>query len=255
MAREAASSLPAAQRGQGLRPQDAPQAGRRPLPWGMAGDCPAASVLLAFAEATISAPFSRAPAHWAAAGRRGTRVAGGNAYCVCMSFAPMPHGRGLPNGERPSLRPSHVLRPPGRARAAPPRDPPARVAREGSGGWDALLAPVPCAGRGRCRRGPAKRRPWEVARQTLRVCKSAPFSLPVVGLAPDRPVACRGLVGRIPGLGRLKVNNAISRHPTSPSVLAVGSAAGRSERAPSNSSASAPRVLGRGELRCGVGGK
>lgn len=69
----------------------------------MAGDCPAASVLLAFTEATTGAPFSRAPAHQAAAGGRVTRVAGGNACCVCMSFTPTLQGRGPPNGERPSF--------------------------------------------------------------------------------------------------------------------------------------------------------
>lgn len=118
----------------------------------MAGDCPAASVLLAFAEATISAPFSRARPSDARCRRQ----------CILrVCFAAEPCAAALR-----------------RARAAPARGPPARVAGEGSGGRDAPPDPSRSGGRGRCRRGPAKRCRQEAARKLGEFAKVRPSHLP-----------------------------------------------------------------------------
>ena len=160
----------------------------------------------------------------------------------------MPHGRGLPSGERPSrLRRDHdqrAVRPrswppgcrelpsdprcrrqcilrlhpsdrparcgpcsgvwarpgalrvvagrplqlPGRARAAPPRGPPARVAGEGAGGRDAPPAPPPRGGRGRRRRGRARAPPGgrTANPQGLRKCALLP-----AGRRAGAGLACR----------------------------------------------------------------
>lgn len=154
-AREAGSSLPAAERSSErtrLEAAGAPQAERAPLRGSaIAGDCPAASVLLVFAEATISTPLSRAPS--------------GDVRCrrQCILRLRASRGRATCCG-----RDGHELH----RRAIHPR----RVAGEGSGGRDALPDPSRSGGRGRCRRRPAERRPQEGARQTRRVCESAPFS-------------------------------------------------------------------------------
>ncbi len=172
-----------------------------------------------------------------------------------------------------------------------------RAAKGGPGGLKGAARPLTSLGAGRVsvrtrvcwRRGSRARR--HLARQTQRVCKSAPFSLPVVGhgLHRGRPGAsrlrggvkytpassCHPLRRPNPLSGSDQRVSPPSLHGVQPSasrgwgggklttlfpaiqpplsVLLVGSAAGRSERVPSSSTASALAVLGRGELRCGVG--
>ncbi len=164
----------------------------------------------------------------------------------------MPHGRGLPSGERPSRprrghdrravqprscppggrrrpskarcrrqrilrvcasrpcpmagdcpaasvlpsRPSQVPRPPGCARAAPL----ARSTREGGRGGLGRAGRSSRSGAQRRTGTPSARVGGALLRggrtQTRRVCKSAPFSLPVVGLAPVHPAARWGPDGR-----------------------------------------------------------
>ncbi len=166
----------------------------------MAGDCPAASVLLAFAGATIRVPSSRAPAHRATAGGRARCVASGNAPCVCEPPTP-DHGRGLPNGERPSFaaEPRAAAAKDGRElhrRAIHPRGWPGRV-REG--GTPLLLHRLAVDGdaAGGGQRSAAPRRPHGKPAGFAKV-RPSPFRRRV-GPRPLCPR--RGPAGRPPRLG------------------------------------------------------
>lgn len=125
----------------------------------------------------------------------------------------MSHRRGLPSGERPATGTARdAAGKPGARAATPARDPTAQVGPRGFG-----RAGRPSRSGARRRTagdavGGARSTPRETARQTRRVCESAPFSLPVVGSALVLAVACWGPARRLPGLPRLKVNNPISCH-------------------------------------------
>ncbi len=141
----------------------------------------------------------------------------------------MPHGRGLPSGERPSstAEPGACGRQDGpelRRCAIHPRGWPGRV-REG--GTRLLLHRL--AVDGDAAGGGRRERPQKAAPQTLRVCKGAPFSLPLVGPAPAYPVALKVRPSAPSGSGEWKVYRSISRHP---STLHVGSGTARRLKLP-----------------------